>query len=75
LNNFKSSGKVVGHNKEQLAELISKLNKKFMGNRTTEIVGRMEHARKYISSKPGLRFGEVLYGMGLKLKWHLLGLF
>ena len=75
LSNFKSSGKVAGQNKEQLAELISKLNKKFMGNRTAEIVKRMEHAKKYISPKQEFKLSEVFYSMGLKLKWHLLGLF
>ena len=75
LSQFKSSGKVAGYNKEQLSELISKFNKKFMGNRTADIVGRMEHAKKYISPKPEFRLGEVFYAMGLKLKWHLLGLF
>jgi hypothetical protein len=75
LSNFKSSGKVAGHSKEQLAELLSKLNKKFMGNRTAEIVKRMEYAKKYISPKPEYKLGEVFYAMGLKLKWHLMGLF
>lgn len=75
LNHFKSSGKVAGYNKEQLSALISKFNKKFMGNRTTEIVKRMEHAKKYISPKPEFRLGEVFYAMGLKLKWQIMGLF
>jgi len=75
LKNFKSSGKVAGYDREQLSALMSKFNGKFMGNRTTEIVKRMENAKKYISPKPEYKLGEVFYAMGLKLKWHLMGLF
>lgn len=75
LKNFKSSGKVAGYKREQLSALISKFNGKFMGNRTSEIVERMEHAKKHISPKSEFKLGEVFYAMGLKLKWHLLGLF
>lgn len=75
LRNIKSSGKVAGYKKEQLSALLIKFNRKFMGNRTTNIIKRMEYAGKFISSKPEYKFGEVLYAMGLKLKWQLMGLF
>lgn len=75
LRHFKYSGKVAGYNMEHLSALMSKFNGKFMGNRTTEIVKRMELAKKYISPKPELKLGEVFYSIGLKLKWHLMGLF
>jgi hypothetical protein len=75
LENFKSSGKVACYSKEQLSALISKFNKNFMGNRTSEIIERMEYAKKYISPKPAFKLGEVFYAMRLKLKWHLLGFF
>ncbi len=74
-NNFKSSGKVAGYGKEKLDTLICKFNKKFMGNRTPEIINRMENTKRYISSIKGLRFGELLYSMGVKLKSQIIGLF
>lgn len=46
-----------------------------MGNRTSEIIVRMEYAKKNISPKPDFKLGEVFYAMRLKLKWHLLGFF
>jgi hypothetical protein len=75
LKNFKSSGKVAGYKREQLSALISKFNRKFMGNRTMKIVERMENAKKYISPKSEFKLGAVFYAMGLKLKWQLMGLF
>lgn len=73
LNNFKSSGRVAGFSKDQLATLINKFNKKFMGNRTLEVNKRMEYAMKF--NKSEFKLGAVFYAMGLKLKWHLTGLF
>jgi hypothetical protein len=74
LNNFNLSGKVACFNREQMVALMSKFNRKFMGNRTNEIIARMEHAKKYISYKPKFKFGAMIYAVGLKMKWNLMRL-
>jgi hypothetical protein len=75
LMNFKASGKVAGYNRNQLIGFISKFNSKYRGNRTNEITERMEYAVKYLNHLPQFKLSEVFYGMGLKLRWQLMGLF
>lgn len=73
LHNLKASGKVAGFNKDQLVVFIGRFNNKYMGNRTKEILQRMENALKYFFCKPQFKFGEVFYALGLKLRWKLMG--
>lgn len=73
LRNFKASGHVAGSSRNQLLGLINKFNSKYKGNRTIEIIERMERAKKYISPKSEFRLGEVFYAMGLKLRWQIIG--
>jgi hypothetical protein len=75
LKNLKASFKVGGYNNSQLSAMIDKFNKKFMGNRTQDIIERMEYAKKYIWHEPKFSFGKVVYAIGLKLKWYLMGIF
>jgi hypothetical protein len=75
LKNLKASVKVAGYDNSQVSAMIGKFNRKFMGNRTQDIIERMHYAMKYFSPKPEFKLGEVFYTMGLKLKWNLMGLF
>jgi hypothetical protein len=71
---LKANVKVAGYAHIQFTEMIDKFNRKFMGNRTQNIIERMNYARKYVSSEPKFNFGQVFYAIGFKLKWHLMGL-
>lgn len=71
LQNFNASGHVAGLNKIQLLGLISKFNSKYKGNRTIDIIERMDQAKKHLSPKPKNNFREVFYAMRLKLKLQL----
>jgi hypothetical protein len=75
LQNFKTSGKVAGYNRNQLSDMINKFNRRYKGNRTSEITHRMADAKKNITNKPELLLTEVLYAIVFKLKWHFMGLF
>jgi len=75
LKNLKASVKVAGYSNSKLLAMINKFNRKFMGNRTHDIVERMHYASKYVSHEPRFNFGQVFYAMGLKLRWQLMGLF
>jgi hypothetical protein len=72
--NLKGSFKVGGYNNSQLSAMIDKFNKKFMGNRTPDIIERMQYAKKYIWHEPRFSFGKVVYSIAIKLKWYVIGI-
>ena len=72
---LKANVKIAGYEDIQLSKMIDKFNRKFMGNRTMNIIERMKYARKYVSHEPKFNFGQVFYAIGFKLRWHLMGFF
>jgi hypothetical protein len=69
--NFNASGHAAGLNKIQLLGLISKFNCKYKGNRTIDIIERMDSAKKHLSPKPKHNLMEAFYAVRLKLMLQL----
>jgi hypothetical protein len=71
LQNFNASGHAAGLNKIQMLGLISKFNCKYKGNRTIDIIERMDTAKKHLSTKLKNNLMEVFYALQLKLMLQL----
>lgn len=72
---FKASGKVGGYSGSQLSDLITKFNRKYNGNRTPEILHRMDIALKQFTRNRKILLREGIYSIGYKWKKHVMGLF
>ena len=70
--NFKSSGSVAGYNRGQLINFVHRLNSKYNGNRTGEIIQRMEYGQKYISGRLPSELNNRLHKMIHKFKSIML---
>lgn len=74
LQNFISSSKVAEFDRFHILEILNKLNRRYNGNRTPEIIHRMEDVLKQFNCKRNI-FSERFYVLGLRLKCHFMGLF
>ena len=72
---FKASCAVAGFNRNKIANFINKFNSNYRGNRTTDVLERMEYAHHYFSSKHVFQVKEFLASIGVKLKLYLMSMF
>ena len=72
---FKASGKVAGYSGSQLSDLIVKFNRKYNGNRTPEILHRMDVALKQFNRNRKILICRGIYSIGFKWKKQVMRLF
>lgn len=72
LMNFKSSCSVVGYNLNQILNFISRLNHKYKGNRTKEVLERMQYANGCFSGRGLIRLKAGIGMVARKLRTLIL---
>ncbi|MBN1186500.1 MAG: hypothetical protein JXB49_29765 [Bacteroidales bacterium] len=71
--NFRSSCSVAGYNLNQVLNYISRFNHSYKGNRTQEVLERMQYVNRWFHGRDLRRFKDGLRNMANKMRALLVG--